>query len=205
MPIVITPPTTGFEELVLDGLALNDNVLGLEAVSFPPPRQRQEWIGAADSEAQLLVRNPLHENREITATIAVAPAADKDGALTRIGQIVDKLQAASAYMDGVELTWSPSGSSLTVTFDVLAGEVTDLPVDWESGWMVNAPTVTVTMRAKPYWRGTEIVTGVTSGSGPVLTAEIVNLIGDVPALGRLIVTDAATQSGGMWSGAWRGR
>jgi hypothetical protein len=194
MPFVVTPTPTGVEELVLDGLALNDNVLGLEAVSFPPPRQRQEWIGAADSEAQLLVRNPLHENREITATIAVAPAADKDGALTRIGQIVDKLQAASAYMDGVELTWSPSGSSLTVTFDVLAGEVTDLPVDWESGWMVNAPTVTVTMRAKPYWRGTETLTGVTSGSGPVLTAEIVNLIGDVPALGRLIVTDAATQS-----------
>jgi hypothetical protein len=74
MPFVTTTTTsTGVEELVLDGLALNDDTLGLVSVQFPPPRQRQEWIGAADSEAQLLVRNPLHENREITATIAVAP------------------------------------------------------------------------------------------------------------------------------------
>jgi hypothetical protein len=54
--------------------------------------------------------------------------------------------------------------------------------------------VTIAMKAKPYWYGTETLTSTTSSSTPFVTAELVNNSGDVPALGRLIITDTATQS-----------
>jgi hypothetical protein len=192
MPFVVSPTAAGFEQLTLNGLALNDTVFGLEEFSCPPPHQRQEWIGAADSEAQLLVRSPLHENREITALIVVT-GSDRDGVDARVAQIVDKIRPEAIPMDGIPLVYQGSGSAIAVTFDVLSGEITDLPVD-EELLLGNTRKVSLLLKAKPYWRGTETLTSVTSGSAPVLTAEIANLVGDVPAFGRLIVTDAAGQS-----------
>lgn len=194
MPIVVPPATTAPEQFVLDGLDLNDGVLNLTAVSAPPPRQRQEWIGAADSESQALVRDPLYENRKITASIVISPTAGIDSALDRIADIRDKLAAASQTPDGVALDWSPAGSARTVTFDVLTGEITDLPIDYESGWFANSPTVTIELTAKPYWRGTETLTSTASSSTPFVTLAVTGVTGDVPALGRLIVTDTAAQS-----------
>lgn len=196
MTIVGSPPaSTDLEELVLDGLALNDDgTFGLLEVAFPPPRQRQEWIGAADSEAQLLTRSPLHENRKVTAKVAVAPEGDMDLALGHIGALVDKLQKASQYEDGIDLTWSPASSALTCTFDVLAGEITDLPVDWQSGWLAMSPEITIELTCKPYWRGEEVLTATATSSTPIVTLEIPDVPGDIPALGRLIITDTASQS-----------
>ncbi len=192
MPFVIPPTLPGAENLELDGLPLNDNVFGLEEFTCPPPRQRQEWIGAADSEAQLLVRTPKHENREITAVVHVT-GADRDGVQQRVAEVVDALQAAVDSPDGVELVWQPGGGTIPVTFDVLAGEITDLPFD-QTWSLANTAKMTIRMIAKPYWRGEETLTSTTSASTPIVTAEIANLIGDVPALGRLIITDTATQS-----------
>jgi hypothetical protein len=145
------------ELLVLDGLTLNDATFGLAELHCPPPRERPEWIGAADSEAQLLARTPLHENRDITVRIQIAPQVDMDTALDKVGQLVDKCAKASKYQDGIELAWTPASSTRTVTFDVLSAEITDLPIDNENGWMLAlAPTVTITMKAKPYWRGTPL-------------------------------------------------
>lgn len=183
------------EALTIDGLAVNDGVtFGMELFSAPVPRQRQEWIGAADSEAQLLVRNPLHENRKITAKISVIQQATMDLAHDKLLLILDKLQKASKYQDGVAVTWAPATGTRTATFDMLAGEIVDLPVDWESGYLAKAPTLTIEMTCKPYWRGTEVLTSTASSSSPFVTLEVANVTGDVPALGRLIVTDTATQS-----------
>jgi hypothetical protein len=193
VPFVVPPSTTDLEALELDGLHLNSNEIGMTDVAFPPPRQRQEWIGAADAEHQLLVRDPLYENREITANLVVI-GGDKDGMLQRVGEIVDKLQKASKTTDGVPLVWSPGGSTLEVTFDVLAGEITEMAVDVE--WnLSHVAKLTVVMKAKPYWRGEETLTSTaSSGATPFATMEIAYLIGDAPATGRLIVTDTASQS-----------
>jgi hypothetical protein len=116
MPFVVSPTAAGFEQLTLNGLALNDTVFGLEEFSCPPPHQRQEWIGAADSEAQLLVRSPLHENREITALIVVT-GSDRDGVDARVAQIVDKIRPEAIPMDGIPLVYqgpaAPSPSPST--------------------------------------------------------------------------------------------
>lgn len=183
------------EAFTLDGLALNDETtFAVTEVSWPPPRQRQEWIGAADSETQALFRNPLHENRKVTLRVAVLTQASMDLALAKIAQVLDKLQKASKYADGIGLVWTPATATLSCTFDVLAGEITDLPIDWESGWLALSPEFTVELTCKPYWRGTETLTATSTATAPLTTLEVPNVTGDVPALGRLIVTDTETQS-----------
>jgi hypothetical protein len=183
------------EALSLDGLALNDGTtFGMITLSAPPPRERQNWIGAADSETQVLFGKPLHENRKITAQITVIAQSTMDLAHDKVAQIVDKLAKASKYPDGVALTWTPATGTRTVTFDVLAGEIIDLPIDWENGWLAKSPTLTIEMTCKPYWRGTETVTSTSTFTTPLGTLEVTGVTGDVPALGRLIVTDNATQS-----------
>jgi hypothetical protein len=182
------------EQLTLDGLVLNDSTFGLAALDMTPPRQRQEWIGAADSEWQSLVRAPLHENREITATIQILPQSTTNLAMDKIGQVVDKFRLASMTTDGIDLVWTPADGTRSVTFDCLAGEITGMPINWEEGWLIKAPTITLVMRCKPYWYGTEVTGSTASSSTPFVTQTVAYTTGDIPALGRLIVTDTATQS-----------
>jgi hypothetical protein len=183
------------EQLILDGLALNDGTtLGMISLSMPPPAERQDWVGAADSETQLLFRKPLHENRKVTMRLVVLPQSTMDLAHDKMLLVVDKLAALSKYPDGLAMTWTPATGTRTVTFDALSGQVTDLPIDWENGWLGKSPEFTVELTCKPYWRGTETLTSTTSSSSPIVSAEIAGVTGDVPALGRLIVTDTATQS-----------
>jgi hypothetical protein len=196
VPVVVPtiPGSTTVEAFTLDGLALNDQVtFGVDSVSWPPPQQRQDWIGAADSEAQLLFRKPLHENRKVTLSVGVIPQPSMDLALAKVAQVVDKLDKAGKFTDGIGLVWAPAGGTLSCTFDVLAGQITDLPIDWENGWLALAPSFTVELTCKPYWRGTETLTSTVSSSTPFVTLDV-TATGDVPALGRLIITDTATQS-----------
>jgi hypothetical protein len=89
-----------------------------------PPRQRQDWIGAADSEASALVRQPLHENRKITMKLRVSPRRRRwTRRWIRSASLVDKLRSASASPDGVALVWTPTDSARSRTFTVLAGEI----------------------------------------------------------------------------------
>lgn len=195
-PIVIddTDPNT-VEQFVLDGLAINDGLvwaIQFEGIDMTPPPMRPEWIGAADSEFQDLVRAPLHENRKIVIPLQGIQGATKNTALDRIGALQDKLTKAAQTRGGIPLTWTPRSSGRTVTFDVLAGEITGLPLDWLFSFK-SFPKPTVTLTCKPYWRGVEVDAGTATSSTPFVTKEIVNAAGDIRALGRVVVTDTATQ------------
>ncbi len=189
-----------YEVLVLDGLTITGDPTGtliFESLEAPPPKAKMDWIGAADSEWQALSRSPLHENRTVTARIRVKQQTTMDLALDQIGQVRDKLRKASLTDTGIAMTWTPAGSTRTVTFDVLAGEIDGMPLTWsgdDAGWWQNRPVISVTLTCKPYWRGTEVLTSTASSSTPLVTLEVANVPGDVPALGRLIVTDTATQT-----------
>jgi hypothetical protein len=124
----------------------------------------------------------------------VIPQTTMDLALAKVAQIVDKLDKAGKTSDGIALTWTPATATLSCTFDVLSGEITDLPIDWENGWLAFAPSLTIELTCKPYWRGTETLTSTNSSSTPLNAFEITGVTGDIPALGRLIITDTATQS-----------
>lgn len=188
------------EGLTIDGLDLNDTTTYvLEALSMPPPKKRMEWIAGGDTDGSVLGRDPLYETREVTARIRIVAQSTMDLALSKIAAIGDKLEEAERNQTGVALQWTPADGTLTTgTFRCLSGEITDLPimVDGDgAGWFVKSPIVTVTMTCDPFMRGAESgPTSTTASTLPLVTVELTSVAGDVPAEGRLVVTDAASQS-----------
>lgn len=188
------------EGLTLDTLDLNDATsYVLEALSMPPPKKRPEWVSGGDTDGAILGRDPLYENREVVARIRIVAQSTMDLALAKIAAIGDKLEEAERNQTGVALQWTPADATLTTgTFRCLSGEITDLPVQVDgdgAGWFVKSPIITVTMTCDPFMRGAEASAGTTSASTlPLVTLELTGVAGDVPAEGRLVVTDAASQS-----------
>lgn len=181
---------------MLDTLALNDGtVFTLEALDMTPPEELEEWIKGADSDGALLSREPRVSNRVITASIRVEPQSTMNLALQKVGLIIDKLKECQRNDNGLALTWVPADSTLSViTFRCLSGQITGLPIDITSGWFVKAPLITVRMTCLPFGEGAEVTGSSVTTTDPIATVELTGVTGDVPALGRLVVTDNATQS-----------
>jgi hypothetical protein len=184
------------EALTLDSLALNDGTTyTLEALDMTPPPELEEWIKGADSNGALLAREPLVDNRTITATIRIEPQATKDLALAKIAAILDKLKECQRNANGLALTWVPADATTSaITFRCLSGQITDMPIDIVSGWFVKAPLITLKLTCLPFGEGTETSASAVTSTDPIVTTELSNVAGDVPALGRLVVTDNATQA-----------
>jgi len=184
------------ETWVLAGTTLTSGNFDILELNTDPPKARPDWISAADSEGAALLRQPQHENRTVTMKLRVTAQASMNAALDQVGAIRDKLRSASATPDGIALVWTPANSTRSVTFDVLAGEIPEMPIGLDGqawSWFKQRPIFTIEMTCKPYWRGTETLTSTASSSTPFVTLEVAGVTGDVPALGRLIVTDTATQ------------
>lgn len=189
--------TTGLANTMTQG-AIPASPLRMEELDLTPPAAKPDWVGGAFSEAQLLNDVPLHENRVITIKVRV----DWDGSYTQdqafdeIGKLIDRIQAAPRKREGIPLQWTSSNSTRAILFDVLMGEVTGMPISWQEnpGWFFASPLLEVKLTCKPYGRDTaETFTSATSTATPILTQEV-TAGGDVPAEGRLIITDNATQA-----------
>lgn len=186
------------EQLVLDGVALNDVTnYRLQGFEAPPPKKKYEWAAGGDSDGSALVRDPLFENREITLRIRIAPRATMDLALTAVAQIVDLLEEAEKQPNGLDLVWTPANGTRSITFKVLSGEVSELPIALSGddfGWFRSSPVIHVTLNCKPFGYGSESLTSTSASATPFVTITVPSVPGDVPAEGRLIVTDSATQN-----------
>ncbi len=199
MPIIIPAPAPGVENesWILDGLALNDGVtLTLESISDPVAPKIAEWVKGADSDGALLARPPKHELKIIEMKLRVESQATKDAALAHIGSVLDKLQECEQNTLGLPLVWDPANSTAgPITWRALLGEITDLPKDLQdSGWFLgNNPTFTIRFSCLPFGEGEEYLAGTVTSSAPLITLELADIPGDVPALGRLVTTDAASK------------
>lgn len=187
------------ENLTLDTLSLNDgNPFSLESIELPPPAKIVEWVRGSDGDGAVLARISMNENREVTARVRVEPQGTQDLALTKLGLIVDKLQEAERNPEtGVDLVWTPAGSTKTLTLKVLSGEVTGLPITPtgdDAGWFVFAPIITVKLTCRPFLYGAEVGPVSVTFAGPVGTLEVTGVPGDVAAEGRLRIIDNAAQS-----------
>lgn len=185
------------ESWALDGVALTTGNFKMMELDVTPPKERADWIGAADSENGALFRVPLHENRTITMKLQVAAQASMDAVLDQIASIRDKMRKAALTESGIALVWTPHNSTRARTFDVLTGEFEEMPIGIDGqpfAWFQARPVFTIVLTCKPYWRGTESLTSTASSSTPFVTLEVASIGGDIPALGRLIVTDTATQT-----------
>jgi hypothetical protein len=177
-----------FEQFVLDGLALNDGTsFTLEAVDLSPGAELEEWIKGADSNGALLAREPLCDNRVITMNLRVEPQATMDLALAKIGLIIDKLRECQRNANGLALTYLPHDSALSaITFRCLSGQITGLPIDITSGWLVNAPLLMVKLTCLPFGEGAEVTSYVNEIVNPSFESAI------TPWTSGLLHTNAAT-------------
>jgi hypothetical protein len=187
--------TVSPEGLLLDSLDLNttSGTYSLEAFDPGVALKRPEWVQGADSDGAALVRDPLVENRTVTAKVRII-AASMDAATLAIGAIVDKLEEAERQEDGLPLVWTPASGSKSTTFYVLSGEITGMPVDPTEGWFVSAPIVTVSLTCKPYGYASEVTGPSATGTTPSITLAVPSVGGDVPAEARLVITDGSGKS-----------
>lgn len=190
---------SALEQLAVDGLELNDGTnYVLESLSLPPAQKKPVWVTGGDSDGAVLDRAALFDNAQVTARVRVVVQSTMDLAVAKLAALGDKLQEAERNQTGVAITWTPADGTIQATGRVLFGEITDLPISVDgdgAGWFVKAPVVTVTLTRDPFWRGAEVTAGTTTASTlPVVTLELTSVAGDVPAEGRLVVTDAASQS-----------
>ncbi len=197
MPIIIPPAVSeDLEGLSLAGLDLNSATFSMESLSMTPPAKRPEWISGADSDGALLSRDPTYDNRVIEARIRVAQQASHDAVVAHIGSILDKLQECSRNENGLNLVWDPANSTADeITFHCLMGEITDLPIDWQdSGRFVNSWAFTIRLTCLPFGEGVETLIATVTSSLPLMSLELADVMGDVRALARLVVLDAASQA-----------
>lgn len=198
------------ESLTLDGVQLHsgDYAIREDSLRMDPPDKRYEWVPGADADGSALVRDPLFDNREITFRLIVRGQTTMDGALAKVGVIVDKLEEAERQPDGIDLVWTPKDATKTVTFKVLSGEVTGLPMARTgdgAGYVLNKPMFDVRLVCKPFGYGAEVTGATATASTPIVTVTQASVTGDVPAEGRLVVTDMASQSRRHveWGLQWR--
>lgn len=186
------------EQLVLNGLALNTEAgnFVLEAVTLPPPAKKPEWAQGADSDGAELIRTPLYENRTITATVRVV-ATTMNQALEKVGELADLLQEAEKNPQGSPLVWTPANSTKSITFYVLTGRVVDVPIAMQGddvGWFVAMPKIPIEMTCKPFGYGAEVEAAAAKSIETGLSVVVLTvptLAGDIPAEGRLVITDTA--------------
>jgi hypothetical protein len=124
--------------------------------------------------------------------------ATRDTTNGLVAEIAQKLAEASRTPYGIELEYTPKGSTFTGTFFVLQGEITELPIDSKLvDGAEHVATVTLTMDCRPGMYGPRtLVATTTSGvTGPQQTVTVVGMAGDMPSdEAELIVTDTSGQN-----------
>lgn len=181
------------EGLVLDSLDLNAGNFTLEELDLGNATKRLEWIVGIDADGAALLRDPLTDNRVVTARIRVGPRTTMDLALADVGSLVDKLEEAERQPDGVALVYTPATATKTFTLYVLSGEITDVPISITSGWLVKSPLITVKLTCKPFGYGAEVTGSTVTNANAYQTVAQGSVSGDVPAEARVVITDNASK------------
>lgn len=204
------------EGFVIGGLDLNDDVnYNLETLDLGNPAKRTEWAEGADADGALLVRDPLTDNRTITARVAIPPQATMALALDKIAAISKKLEEAEQQADGLPILWTPANTTTkALTFYALTGEVQPLALQVsgaDAGYFVRSPIVEIKLTCKPYGYEPEVLyptstTSVPGTNGSLLPSLVLaGIPGDVPAEARVVVTDLSSKdrAHAEWGLQWR--
>lgn len=190
--LVIDSQTEDAANVALD-LVDGTNTFLLEA-SYPSPERDSMWASSADTEGEALIQH-RYRNRVITVKIRVvgSTAANLQTQLKYCQQKVGKL----AREGGTLKRTAPSTN--TIVFDVL-GATLDIPID-RRHLNLNKAEVTFSFECKPFGRGAPVTGSAHAESTlPVLVWTETGVGGDVPALGRLVVTES--QAVDQWWLTW---
>jgi len=182
-------------------LALSDPYF-LTGMTAPPPNPMAQYVSAIDADGDTLTSS-RYPNRTITLNLRIvaSSAANLESAVGALQQIVGKQNRDAALnvngVGGSVKYQTPNGTS--VTFDVCAARL-DMGLD-RSYTVNNRIMVTLEFDCLPFGRGTPVTGSVHSETSlPVLVWTETGITGDVPALGKLVVTEgqAVDQASVMW-------
>jgi len=190
---------TALEQLTLDPtsedpanvpLDLIGGAYAVTSFSTPTPALDPRWAQPADADGDRLVA-ARYLNREIGVVLTLDPpvagtaAVDVQAALAALAAKLAKINREG----GTLLRTLPSGDP--IVFDLLTAEAIDPP--WNGDWdAASVLQLELRFTARPFARGQQQVRGVHAASAiPALVFAESGIPGDVPALGRLVVTEGA--------------
>jgi hypothetical protein len=179
--LVLNPTSDGFptELNIGDGLTYAP-----KAAAFPPPTPRPAYASSYDTEGSIASDEAHYDNREITIAMWVSGggAPDVEEALNDLAKMVGQVNREG----GVLKFTTPNGT--VCYFDLVQEASAELTVDHLYLWK-NLAEVQLRLVARPFWRGVEVDLGSTSETSlPWLILAEAGQAGDVPSLGRVVVT-----------------
>lgn len=181
LPVVFDPDSP-------DALDVNDGVgyVVHADLSMPPPAAKPQYASSVDTEGSIPVPDSVHyDNREIGITIRVYGDSDLEveDRLATLYQRLGRIHRQGGVL-GVTL---PAGR--TIFFD-LVGEA-DGDTTFDDRWLrFDKTDIELRLAARPFWRSAEIKVGAGSQTADAPLEIVTEAVpGDVPALGRLVVTD----------------
>lgn len=179
------------ESYLLDGLEVNRLPYLADGIVLTPPKKKWVMVGGARSDGDVPAEEPKYENRVIPFNLRILAATRAD-LEAKLGAIIDKLQKATANgTTGIDFTWTPKGSALSITFTVLGGEIGDVPINIENGWLTNTPQIPITLTCKPFGRGALLSNiATTSGHDAFQQLQLPTIPGDVSAELTVRVTES---------------
>lgn len=167
--------------------------LTLDAITWGLPKKKPQWIEGRHG-AVLLDDEMAYENAEAVAVVR-AIAGTFDLARAEHGKLVEMLQEAERRgEDGLPCSYTGADGATTWTWYLLLGEADDLPVDHDSGYFAKSPVLNIRMTRKPALYAPEVTGPTVTSSLPVITLTVPDVPGDLPAEGRVEITDMATQA-----------
>lgn len=143
------------EQLVIGGLDVNDYVTWYitdePTFAFTPARKKVNWSGGGLADGEALVGNEDHySNADLVFGAATFPQPDKDTALSVLSGLTNVLQEARRTAGGLPMVWTPSGSSVPLTWYVMEAEWDALNLTRSGGWFDNAPSGSVHLSLRPF-------------------------------------------------------
>ncbi len=164
--------------------------LNVPSFSMPTPALDPRWAQPADADGDRLV-GKRYLNRDISIAVEIVPtnsttAARRTAAQDALAALADKV--ARTNREGLVLQYTtPAGDVLY--FDLITADPFDpsRDIDWD---VAQVERRTLKFTAAPYARQVETsYTAARETTNPALIFTITAPAGDVPALGRLVITD----------------
>jgi hypothetical protein len=196
---------TDIEQLALDTLALNDgtNFVIESDMGFVAAEKKPQFIGNPDTDGEVLLEEAHYGNASFEFMLRAVDGSTHEAGRNKMDEFVQKLLTADRTEGGIPMTWIPTQSSVAVeedpyTWYVLLGEIDDIPITHEgdgAGWFFKEPLVKVKLTCRPFgYRKEKVFKSATESAAAPQQEIYVKVGGHVPAEGRLVIADKATQT-----------
>src|SRR5882672_1360358 len=191
--------TSVFEKIVMNNITFNDQVkLSMESLVFTPAQAKPKFVENPNTDGVLLVEEPQFTQSYFDLVVRVLPVEKNiDVGLAVVGEVLDALTTCARTEGGSQALWTPAASIQPYEAYAILGELLELPITPNgdlAGWFLASPVLKIKLTCRPFlFQEEKLVLSVAESTESFQTAYIKNVGGDVPAEGRIVFKDKATQ------------